>query len=178
MTGIEPTNQPTEDDDASPVGPEQVPRRTRAGMAMVAAVAVLAIAGAVLTALYVHANHQLGQARSAVSVNAAQGDEARAQNSDLQTRLKALQDTQIDLAGLDAIKACVQINADQEKVLREFFDAIDRGEVPQGGQIVSIRGGTMTLGWSAPGPDGLVVAAKDVDDKNPWPCTDAATHLT
>ncbi|GEM_PF-6534025 len=176
MTGDETTQQPSivdeegsgpgtstpEPGDTAPAGAR--PTRNRVTVALAAAVAVLVVFGAVMTALYVNAGSRLDRTlldrNNAIAAGTAELDQVRASNADLQAALKTARDRQIDPQGVELIKSCVQQGAQREQQIRAAIENLQRGE-----------GGAVTVVAIAP-RDGADYAPIDLTT-----CTKATGYL-
>jgi hypothetical protein len=124
------TAPPPAQEAAPPPAQEAEPARPRRRAAIaVAAVAVLLLAfGTTMTVLYARESSARAARDRAVAARDAQLAALRgqlsqleAQGADLQTKLKAAQDKQLDPAAYELVKLCVQTYAKQEEVIAKIL---------------------------------------------------------
>jgi uncharacterized protein HemX len=157
--------------------PELAPpaRRSRSTIVLAAVAAVLLVFGVTMTILYQRqASARAARDRAVAARDAqlaglrAQLAALQAQSTDLQAKLKAAQDKQLDPAGYEQIKKCVQENAANEQMIAKFLaEAQAGGDIPNGGVVTRTY---VARGAMAPGGDFK-------EFKAPTTCTDAVKFL-
>ena len=140
---VEATEQ-IEDAEAAPDGDvaEAMPvRRSRSTIVLAALAAVLLAFGVTMAVLYQReASARTARDRAVAARDAqlaglrAQLAQLQTQGADLRAALKAAQDKQLDPAGYEQIKKCVQETAETEKAVAEFLSDpnVRSGIVPNG----------------------------------------------
>jgi uncharacterized protein HemX len=152
-TPTEPTEQPEpetapEEPDETTAALAPVPSGSRYRRILVAAAAVLLLAfGVTMTVLYQReASARAARDRAVAARDAqlaairAQLGQLQTQSSDLQAKLKGAQDKQLDPAGYEQIKKCVQETAMEEQVIAKILSDPNflKGDPPNGSGIITI----------------------------------------
>jgi hypothetical protein len=140
----------TESESESGTGDEPLaagppPRRSRSTVVLAAVAAVLLIFGVTMTVLYQRQSSARAARDRAVAARDAQLAALRAQlaalqtqSADLQAKLKAAQDKQLDPAGYEQIKKCVQETATTEQAIAKLLsDPNFPGNAVPAGSVVT-----------------------------------------